>query len=166
MAIYSTFRHFWALLDILGGQNSPQGVWGKRVKKIFWQKDVNYLDEWNYTSFRSIGHRNGKLFNFTTFFGHFWSFWGVKMATRGVWGGRLKKIFWQKDVIYLDNSNDTSFRSIGHRNGKLFNFTTFFGHFWSFWGSKWPPGGSEGEGWKNFLAKRCDLFRQFKWYLI
>ena len=90
---------------------------------------MNYLDEWNYTSFRSIGHRNGKLFNFTTFFGHFWSFWGVKMATRGVWGGRLKKIFWQKDVIYLDNSNDTSFSSIWHPRGKLFNFLSFFWHF-------------------------------------
>ena len=45
MAIYSTFRHFWAFLDILGGQNSPPGGAREEGEKFFWQKDVNYLDE-------------------------------------------------------------------------------------------------------------------------
>ena len=88
-----------------------------------------YLYYTNDTSFRSIGHHNGKLFKFSTFFGHFWSFWGSKWPPGGS-EGEVEKIFWQKDVIYLDNSNDTSFSSIRHPNIKLFNFSTFFGHFW------------------------------------
>ena len=60
----------------------------------------------------------------------------------------MKKFFSFKDAFYLDNSNATSFSSIGHSGGKLFNFLTFFGHFG---GSKWPPGGgSEGVGEKFF----------------
>ena len=57
----------------------------------------------------------------------------------------MKKKFSLKDAFYIDNSNDTSFSSIGHRDGKLFNFLTFFnifGHFVdNLGGQNGPPGG-------------------------
>ena len=75
----------------------------------------------------------------------------------------MKKFFSFKDAFYLDNSNATSFSSIGHSDGKLFNFLTVFGHFG---GSKWPPGGGLREWVKNFFTKISVLFRRFECYLI
>ena len=76
------------------------------------------------------------------------------MAPRGGLKGVGENFFAKKDVFYSDNSNDTSFSSIGHCNGKLFNILTFLGIFGHFWGSKWPPGGSEGGGLKIFFDKK------------
>ena len=58
------------------------------------------------------------------------------------------KKFSLKDAFHLDNSNDTSFSSIGHRDSKFFNFLTFLDNFWTifghFGGSKGPLGGGLG----------------------
>ena len=56
------------------------------------------------------------------------------MALQGDLRG-VDKNFSPKDAFYLDNSNATSFSSIGHRGGKLFNFFTFL----DIWGVKMPP---------------------------
>ena len=124
-ASYSTFQLF---LVILGGQNGPQGGL-KGVGEIFFAKKMCFIQ--TIQMIPHLAQSDIVMASYSTFwhFGHFWSFLGVKMAPRGVWGGRVKNFFWQKDVFYLDNSNDTSFSSIGHRGGKLFNFLTFFGHF-------------------------------------
>ena len=98
------------------------------------------------------------FWHFWTFFGHFG---GSKGAPGGVSGGGWKKIFSLKDALYLDNSNDTSFSSIGHRDGKLFNFLTFLDIFWTFFGQfggqNGPPGGWGGWGEKILFAKSCLL---------
>ena len=83
-ANYSTFRHFLGIFCLFGESKWPPGGLKRESEKNFWQKDVIYLDNSNDTSFRSIRHRNGKLFNFSAFFVQFWSFWGVKMTPRGV----------------------------------------------------------------------------------
>ena len=81
LIVFSKFR------GILGGLNAPPGgVWGVG-ENVFLLKDALYLDNSNDTSFSSIGHRDGKLFNFLTFLDIFWTFWGVKRAPRGSLGG-------------------------------------------------------------------------------
>ena len=109
------------------------------MKNFFWQKDVIYLDNSNDTSFRSIGHRHDKLFNFSTFFvnnSNDTSFRSIRHRNS-------------------NNSNDPSIRSIGHRNSKLFNFSTFFVQFWSFWrGKNDPQGGLWEVGEKEFFGKK------------
>ena len=89
------------------------------MKKIFSLKDAFYLDNSNDTSFSSIGHCDGKLFNFLTFLDIFWTIWGVKMPPQGGGAGGVKIFFSLKVVFYLDNSNDTSFSPIGHRGDEL-----------------------------------------------
>ena len=59
----------------------------------------------------------------------------------------MKKFFSFKDAFYLDNSNATSFSSIGHSGGKLFNLLTFLGIMEVQNGLQ---GGSEGMGEKFF----------------
>ena len=62
------------------------------------------------------------------------------MASRG--GGSEgvdEKILSLKSVFYLEDSNATSFSSIGHHGSKLFNFLTFLDIFWAFWGVKMLP---------------------------
>ena len=144
---YSTFWHFWTFFGQFGGsKGAPGGVSGGGWKKFFSLKDALYLDNSNDTSFSSIGRRDGKLFNFLTFLDIFWTFWGVKRVPRGGLRGWVKKFFSLKVAFYLDNSNDTTFSSIGHRDGKLFNFLTFWAIFWTFWGGQKGPQG-ESRGW-------------------
>ena len=128
-------------LDILGGwlkwpQRGLRGV----GENIFLLKGALNVDNSNNTIFSTIGHRNDKLFNFSTFLGIFGHFGGSKWPPGGL-RGWVKIFFGKKDVFYLYFTNDTSFRSIGHHNDKLFNFSTFFGHFWSFWGGQNGPQG-------------------------
>ena len=59
------------------------------MEKFFALKVAFYLDNSNATSFSSIGHRGGMLFNFLTFLDIFWALWGVKMASRG---GGLREV--------------------------------------------------------------------------
>ena len=73
------------------------------------------------------------------------------MPPGGVWGVG-ENVFLLKDALYLDNSNNTSFSLIGHRDGKLFNFLTYWTFFRHFWGVKAPRGGgSRGVG-ENILS--------------
>ena len=81
---------------------------------------------------------------------------GLKGPQGGIWG--WVKFFSPKDAFHLDNSNVTSFSSIGRRDGKLFNFLTFLDILG---GQKGPQGGLGG-GRKEIFAKRCILLRQFK----
>ena len=113
---YSFFKisgHSW-------GSKCPQGVFGGVGENVFLLKDALYLDNSNDTSFSSIGPCDGKLFNFLKFFDIFLG--GVKRAPREESRGWVKNIFSLKDARHLENSNNTSFSSIGHRDGKLFNF--------------------------------------------
>ena len=87
---------------------------------------------------------------------------GRQKGPQGGSQGVDKFFFSLKDVLYLDNSNDTSFSSIGRRDGKLFNFLTFLDIFWTFWGVKRGTRGVWGVCEKFFFAKRCALLRQFK----
>ena len=125
------------------------------MKKISLKGALN-LDNSNNTIFSTIGHRNDKLFNFLTFLGIFGHFGGSKWPPGGGAKGVGENFFWQKEVLYSANSNDTSFSSIRHRNGNLFNFSTFFGHFWLFWGGQnGPPGGGVRREWvKKFFDKK------------
>ena len=59
-------------------------------------------------------------------------------------------------MLYLDNSNDTSFSLIRHPNIKLFNFSTFFGHFW---GQKSAPEPNEST---NKIWK----YKKINWKMI
>ena len=70
--------------------------------------------------------------------------WGSKRPPGGYLG--VGEIFSPKDAFHLDNSNVTSFSSIGRRDGKLFNFLTFLDIIWTFWGVKRAPRGSLGGG--------------------
>ena len=71
-ASYSTFWHFLCIFGHFGGQNDPQGGLREAGEKFFRQKDVFYVENLNDILFSSMGHLNGKLFNFSTFFGRFW----------------------------------------------------------------------------------------------
>ena len=62
-------------------------------------------------------------------FGQFLDILGGKKGPPGGSRGRAKYFFSLKYVFYLDNSNDTSFSSIGHRDGKLKNFLIFLDIF-------------------------------------
>ena len=87
---------------------------------------------------------------------HFLGIFGGQNGPQGGLRGRLKNNFWQEDVIYLDNSNDTSFRSIGHRNSKVIQL---FNIFWAFLvilgGQNGPQGGLRGVGENFFDEKMC-----------
>ena len=71
---------------------------------------------------------------------------GLKGPQGGIWG--WVKFFLPKDAFHLDNSNVTSFSSIGRRDGKLFNFLTFLDILG---GQKGHQGGSQGVGEKKFF---------------
>ena len=89
---------------------------------------------------------------------------GSHNGPRGGLRGVGEKKFSFKDEFYLDNSNATSFSSIGHRGGKLFIFFDILDTFLG--GSKWPPGGLRVVSETIFFTKRCILLRQFKCCLI
>ena len=63
-------------------------------------------------SYSTFGH-------FWTFSGHFLGILGGKNGPQGGGVGGVKKILSLKVLFYCDNSNDTSFIPIGHRDDEL-----------------------------------------------
>ena len=103
-----------------------------KSKKIF-PKVAAYLCKSIDTSFSSIGHCDGKLYNFFTSLGS-----KVSLEEVWRWGEKLHSL---KVLSYSYKSNDNLFSSIRHCDGKLFNFSTFLDIFWTIFGVKWAPKG-------------------------